>query len=132
MKGVIAGDQSGISKEVNWTGGGDFIYVQLAKWNEEAKEKIAAEKSYDELVKLFDLLYKRYFLNYNVKAKDFKESIIEDNEFKKLSLEKQKEIFGKMLDLNQMYINFSERNDKKYELSPKDIELSEEFYNVKN
>ncbi len=132
MKGVIAGDQSGISKEVNWTGGGDFIYVQLAKWNEEAKEKIAAAKSYDELVKLFDLLYKRYFLNYNVKAKDFKESIIEDNEFKKLSLEKQKEIFGKMLDLNQMYINFSERNDKKYELSPKDIELSEEFYNVKN
>lgn len=132
MKGVIAGDQTGISKEVNWKGGGDFVYVQLAKWNEEAKEKIAEAKSYDELVKLFDLLYERYFLNYNVKAKDFKESTIQDNEFRKLSLEKQKEIFGKMLDLNQMYINFSERNDEKYELSQKDIELSEKFYNVKN
>lgn len=132
MKGVIAGDPTGISKTINWKGGGDFIYTQLAKWNEEAKEKIAEAKSYDELVKLFSLLYEKYFLNYNVKAKDFKESIIENTEFQKLSINKQKEIFGKMLDLNQMYINFSERNDKKYELSPKDIELSEEFYNVKN
>ncbi|MDP2642517.1 MAG: site-specific DNA-methyltransferase [Candidatus Peregrinibacteria bacterium] len=132
MKGVIAGDPTGISKTINWKGGGDFIYTQLAKWNEEAKEKISEAKSYDELVKLFSLLYEKYFLNYNVRAKDFKESIIENNEFKKLSLERQKEIFGKMLDLNQMYINFSERNDKKYELTSRDIELSEKFYNVKN
>ena len=132
MKGVIAGDQTGISKEINWKGGGDFVYMQLAKWNEEAKEKITEAKSYDELVNLFSSLYEKYFLNYNVRAKDFKESIIENNEFKKLPLERQKEIFGKMLDLNQMYINFSERNDKKYELSSKDIELSEEFYNAKN
>jgi len=36
---------------------------------------------------------------------------------------------SKMLDMNQMYVNFSERADKKYKLSKEDIKLSEEFYN---
>jgi adenine-specific DNA-methyltransferase len=131
MKGVVAGDRTGISKEVNWKGGGDFIYVQLAKWNEEAKENIAETKNYDELVKLFGTLYEKFFLNYNVRVKDFKEDIIKSKEFKELSLGEQKKIFVRMLDLNQMYINFSERNDKKYDLSKEDITLSEKFYNKK-
>jgi adenine-specific DNA-methyltransferase len=131
MKGVIAGDNTGISKEVGWKGGGDFIYIQLAKWNEEAKEKIIETKSYEELVKLFSGLYKHYFLNYNVRVKDFEESVIKSDEFKKLSLADQKKMFAKMLDLNQMYVNFSERNDKKYNLSKNDIALSEEFYGKK-
>jgi hypothetical protein len=128
---VIAGDNTGISKEVGWKGGGDFIYIQLAKWNEEAKEKIIETKSYEELVKLFSGLYKHYFLNYNVRVKDFEESVIKSDEFKKLSLADQKKMFAKMLDLNQMYVNFSERNDKKYNLSKNDIALSEEFYGKK-
>ena len=27
-------DQGGISKAVGWRGGGDFIYLKLAKWNQ--------------------------------------------------------------------------------------------------
>ncbi len=128
LKEVIKGDQSGISKNVNWQGGGDFIYLELAKWNEEAKEKILNAKSLDELVKLFDELYERYFLNYNVKTKEFKEKIVKEDEFKKLSLDEQKKLFVEMLDMNQMYVNFSERNDKKYGLSADDIKISEMFY----
>ncbi len=131
LRGVIAGDKTGISKEVNWKGGGDFIYVQLAKWNEEAKEKILKAKSLSELEKLFDELYECYFLNYNVKTKEFKEKTTKEEEFKKLSLDKQKKFFVEMLDMNQMYVNFSERADKKYNLSKEDIVLSEEFYNAK-
>ena len=131
MKGVVAGDKTGISKEVNWKGGGDFIYIQLAKWNEEAKVKITEAKSYEELAKLFGGLCEKYFLNYNVRVKDFKESVIKSEEFKKLSLIEQKKMFVKMLDLNQMYVNFSERNDEKYDLAKEDIALSEEFYKQK-
>lgn len=105
-----------------------FIYLELAKWNEEAKEKILNAKSLDELVKLFDELYERYFLNYNVKTKEFKEKIIKEEDFKKLSLDEQKKLFVEMLDMNQMYVNFSERNDKKYGLSAEDIKISEMFY----
>lgn len=131
LKNVINGDQSGISKSIGWKGGGDFVYVELAKWNAEAKEKILKAKSLDELEKLFDELYERYFLNYNVKTKEFKEKTIKEEEFKKLGLDKQKKLFVEMLDMNQMYVNFSERADKKYNLSKEDIALSEEFYNAK-
>jgi adenine-specific DNA-methyltransferase len=131
LKNVINGDQSGISKSVNWKGGGDFIYLELAKWNEEAKEKILKAKNLEELEKLFDELYERYFLNYNVKTKEFKEKTLKEEGFKKLSLDEQKKLFVEMLDMNQMYVNFSERADKKYNLSKDDIVLSEEFYNEK-
>jgi len=131
LNNVLRGDTTGISKEVDWQGGGDFIYVELAKWNEEAKEKILRAKSLNELEKLFDELYERYFLNYNVKTKEFKEKMIKEEEFKKLGLDKQKKLFVEMLDMNQMYVNFSERADKKYNLSKEDIALSEEFYNAK-
>lgn len=131
LKNVVHGDQSGISKSVNWQGGGDFIYLELAKWNEEAKEKILKAKSLEELEKLFDELYERYFLNYNVKTKEFKEKILKEEEFKKLGLDGQKKLFVEMLDMNQMYVNFSERADKKYNLSKEDIVLSEVFYGYK-
>jgi len=131
LQNVIKGEQRGISKSVNWQGGGEFIYFELAKWNEEAKEKILKSKSLTELVKLFDELYERYFLNYNVKTKEFKDKILKEEGFKNLSLDEQKKLFVEMLDMNQMYVNFSERADKKYNLSEKDIKLSEEFYLAK-
>ena len=39
--------------EEDWKGGGDFIYFELAEYNEEAKNKIDTCKSYKELKKLF-------------------------------------------------------------------------------
>jgi adenine-specific DNA-methyltransferase len=108
-----------------------FVSLELMKWNEEIKEKILNAKNLKELVSLFDEIYEKYFLNYNVKTKEFKEKTLKEEGFKKLSLDKQKKLFVGMLDMNQMYINFSERNDKKYNLKKEDIELSEKFYNKK-
>jgi len=131
QKKVIAGEQGGISKSIKWQGGGNFVYFELAKWNEEAKEKFLKAKNFTELKKLFNELYEKYFLNYNVKTKEFKEKIINEGDFKKLELDKQKRLFVEMLDMNQMYVNFSERADSKYKLFKEDIALSEDFYNVK-
>ena len=52
LKNVVKDDTTGISKQINWRGGGDFIYFELAEYNEEAKNKIDACKSYKELKKL--------------------------------------------------------------------------------
>jgi len=131
LKNVINGDSSGVSKTVNWQGGGDFIYFELAKWNEKAKEEIQNTKDLPALIKLFDTLYERYFLNYNVKIKDFKEKIIKEEEFKKLTLAQQKQMFLTMLDLNQMYVNESEMADKKYGISTEDQKLTKAFYSKK-
>jgi len=108
-----------------------FIYLELAKWNEQAKEEIQNAKDLPALVKLFDTLYERYFLNYNVKIKDFKEKIIKEENFKILTLPQQKKMFLTMLDLNQMYVNESEIADKKYGISPEDQKLTKAFYSKK-
>ena len=125
---VLDGEEGGISKEVDWKGGGDFIYFELAEYNEEAKNKIDACKSYKELKKLFTELTEYYFLNYNVSVKQFNDQILDDKDFQELSLEEQKTLFKALLDNNQLYIPHKEQEDGKYNLSKEDQELTSEFY----
>jgi len=132
LKNVINGDQSGISKYINWQGGGSFVYAELAKNNETAKERIDACNSLEELVQLFEELNTRYFLDYNVRIKDFKENVIKEEAFINLSLSRQKELFKRMLDNNQLYVNLSEVEDARYNLSEDAIRLTKDFYQIKN
>jgi len=129
LKKVIDGEQGGISKSVNWQGGGDFIYFELAKWNETAKEIILESESLEELENFFDEMYERYFLNYNLKIKEFKEKVLKEENFRNLSLDEQKKIFIAMLDNNQMYVNKTEMADKKFGISEEDQNLTNQFYN---
>ncbi len=128
---AIQGEEKGISKSVQWQGGGSFIYFELAKWNEQAKEEINKAKDFKALVKMFDLLYERYFLNYNLKIKDFKEKILNEDNFKSLDLSKQKRMFLTMLDLNQMYVQESEMADKRFSINKLDQKLTQSFYEKK-
>lgn len=125
---VINADQQGISKKVNWKGGGDFIYFELAEYNEEAKNKIDACKSYKALKKLFTELTEYYFLNYNLSVKQFNDQILDDKDFQDQPLEEQKILFKALLDNNQLYIPHAEQEDGKYNLSKEDQELTNEFY----
>ena len=129
LKKVIEGEQGGISKSVNWQGGGDFIYFELAKWNETAKERILACESLEQLETFFDEMYERYFLNYNLKIKEFREKVLQEENFRKLSLDEQKKIFIAMLDNNQVYVNKTEMADKKFGISEDDQNLTSQFYN---
>lgn len=117
--------QAVLEKEKNDS---SFVYCELAKWNETAKDKINTCETLEALIKFFDELYERYFLNYNVKIKEFKEKIILEGNFKNLDLDKQKQLFLTMLDLNQMSVNKSEMADSKYGLSENDQNLTKDFY----
>ncbi|WP_413533737.1 DNA methyltransferase [Empedobacter brevis] len=132
LKNVINGDQSGISESVNWQGGGSFVYAELAKNNETAKERIEACDSLEELLQLFEELNTRYFLDYNVRIKDFKENVVKEEAFINLSIARQKVIFKRMLDNNQLYVNLSEVEDARYNLSEDAIRLTKDFYQIKN
>ena len=63
-----------------------FITFELAEYNEEAKNKIDACKSYKELKKLFTELTDYYFLNYNVSVKQFNDEILDDKDFQELPI----------------------------------------------
>lgn len=131
LQNVINGDQTGISKSVGWKGGGSFVYMELAKYNQAAKELIEACAGLEELAELFDTLYSKYSLHYNVRIKEFKEVIIREERFKALPADRQKEIFCRMLDNNQLYVHKDEMEDGKYGLSREDIALTKDFYREK-
>ena len=131
LQNVINGDKTGISEIINWNGGGEFIYCELAPYNEKAKEEINNCNTLDEIEKLFDILYDKYFLNYNLKIKEFKGKVMKEENFKALTLEQQKEMFLTMLDLNQMYVQYSEMTDSKYGIDKVSQELTNKFYSDK-
>ena len=109
--------------------GGSFVYLELAKKNETALEQISACKSLEELTELFDELCSKYFLHYNVRVKEFRKEI-ESERFKQLNLKQQKEMFSRMLDLNQLYVNTDDRHDKNTGLTEDDIAITEDFYQL--
>ena len=128
LKKVIGGEQGGISKAVEWEGGGSFIYFELAKWNEQAKTQILACQSLAALTTFFDEMVDKYFLNYNLKINEFRAKIMHEENFLNLPLEQQKAMFLTMLDLNQMFVCRSEMGDGKFGLGEKDQKLTKAFY----
>nr|WP_282706460.1 site-specific DNA-methyltransferase [Haemophilus influenzae] len=134
LKKVIKGEQGGISKAVNWQGGGEFVYAELAPFNETAKQQILACENLGDIKTLFNELYERYFLKYNVSVDEFSQ-MINEPEFQALPLDEQKQMVLEMLDLNQMYVSLSEMDDEQFAgcLNDDDKALSRAFYqSVKN
>lgn len=125
LKNVIEGDQSGISKAVDWKGGGDFVYCELMQWNEKYLEEIKKSKDSKELIKIWNLMKEKAFLSYKVSPDKFDKEI---KEFEKLKLEDQKKFLIECLELNQLYVNLSEIDDKIYGVSKEDKELNKKFY----
>ena len=81
LKKVINSEQGGISKAVNWQGGGSFTYLELKKYNQTFIEHIEAAKNSKQLLKIWEQMKAKSFLNYNVDLKK-QDAHIED--FKQL------------------------------------------------
>jgi adenine-specific DNA-methyltransferase len=123
---VIKGDTSGISKSVNWKGGGDFIYCELMKYNEAFMERIQAAKNSKELLKIWREMAEGSFLNWYVNSEMPDEAI---KDFEAINdLKKQKKLLAELLDKNQLYVNLSEINDAQFKVSKEDKALNKAFY----
>jgi adenine-specific DNA-methyltransferase len=125
LKNVINGDQTGISKEVGWKGGGDFVYMELARWNENFVEKIQEAKTKEELKQLWKTMKEKAFLSYKVDIKTIDENA---KDFEDLSIENQKRFLLECLDKNHLYVNYSEIDDEEYDISKEDKKVNKEFY----
>ncbi|MEJ5305728.1 MAG: site-specific DNA-methyltransferase [Ignavibacteria bacterium] len=125
LKNVINGDQTGISKVVGWEGGGDFVYLELMKWNENFADEIKRAKTKDELKKLWEIMKEKAFLSYKVDIKAIDEHA---KDFDDLSIEDQKRFLYECLDKNHWYVNYSEIDDEIYQVSEEDKKLNREFY----
>lgn len=125
LQNVIKGDQSGISKSVNWKGGGSFIYCELMQYNEAYIDRIQKARTTKDLLTIWNEMQVKAFISYKVDPKAINENI---SDFEKLSLDEQKRFLIEVLDKNQLYVNYSEIDDKEYGVSDTDKKLNRKFY----
>ncbi len=128
LKKVIDGEQGGVSKELNWQGGGSFVYFELKKYNQAFIEQIASASSATQLLEIWEQMKAKSFLNYNVDIKKQDEHL---EEFKALSLAEQKQHLCELLDKNQLYVNLSSLNDSDFACTEDEKKVTKDFYQIK-
>lgn len=128
LKNVINGDESGVSKTLNWKGGGEFVYLELKKYNQTFIEQIESAKDTKGVLKIWEEMKAKSFLNYNVDIQKQEEHI---EEFKVLTLAEQKQHLVELLDKNQLYVNLSSLNDKDFVVSAEEKKVTQDFYQLK-
>jgi adenine-specific DNA-methyltransferase len=124
LKNVINGENSGISKVVDWKGGGSFVYAELMKLNQIYVDSIRAVSTEEEIISIWRKLVESPYLSYRVN-KDFN---LDSLGFRELSTDEQKKFLLEVLDKNQLYVNYSEIDDADFSVSEKEKELNHSFY----
>lgn len=127
LKNVINGDRTGISKSVDWKGGGSFVFCELAQANEIFAQRIQFAASKDELSSIWKEMKETSFISYKVDPKEVDNKV---NEFDQLSLEDQKKFLTQVLDKNMLYIPYSEMDDETYNISAEVKALNHKFYSL--
>jgi len=128
LKNVINRDTTGISKLVDWQGGGEFVYLELKKYNQTFIEQIEEAKDTEALLQIWEQMKAKSFLNYNVDIKKQEDHL---EEFKALSLAEQKQHLCELLDKNQLYVNLSSLNDKDFACTEDEKKVTKDFYQIK-
>lgn len=123
LEKVIAGEQGGISPDVDWKGGGSFVYCELKNDAQDFVNKIEIAGTTDQLLELFEIAKKSSFISYRVDPKKLKSV-----EFKELSFAEQKQLLREIIDNNNLYVNYSDIEDASYSMSTEDIALNRLFY----
>ena len=126
LQKVIAGEQGGISKDVDWHGGGSFVYAELMEKNQGYLKDLLAAKDINEL----DAVYKRMKVGADFDFRVDLDKYENDAERKALSFEEQKQLLVKLLDKNQLYYNFNNIDDADVRdlISDKDYQFNQSFY----
>lgn len=125
---VIEGEQGGVSSEIGWKGGGSFVYCELAKANENYREKIVNAKNEETLNFIWNSMQSTNFLSYKI---DPSKIDISSKDYKALNIEEKKRFLIECLDMNQLYIPLADMENPDYTISEQDRELTKEFYGIK-
>ncbi len=115
-----------VQKVIEQNKQGTFTYLELKKHNQTFIEQIEQAKDSKSLLKIWQEMKAKSFLNYNVDLKKQEEHI---EEFKQLELSQQKEHLLELLDKNQLYVNLSSVNDKDFAVSEAETQVTKDFYN---
>jgi len=121
---VLEGEGGGISKAVNWGGGGAFIYCELKENAHALIEKVqsASEENIQEVKRL---IFSNECITPYITKEDLKNV---EGDFDVLTLKKKQDILLKLINKNMLYLNYSDIDDESISLSECDREFNISFY----
>ena len=123
---VIEGEQTGISKAVNWKGGGSFIYCELLENANLIINKINLATE-NNIFEVKEEIYSDERIIPYVTREELKKA---DENFRYLSLEEKKMALINIVDKNKLYVNYSDIEDETFEITKNDKKFSESFYKI--
>ena len=122
---TIMHDSRGISSEVNWQGGGSFVYCELANANQNFVDEIQSASSLYEIKDIYLRIIETGFISSKVNPRNINDNV---EDFYALSLEDQKCFLMELLDKNLLYVNYCDIDDEEYAISDEDKEFTRNFY----
>lgn len=122
---VINGEAAGVSKEVNWHGGGSFVYCELAQLNDKYVEAITKAENDDQLKSVWFEIAKSGFISSYVSPQEIDPNA---DDFKSLSFDDKKRLFLALLDKNMLYVNYCDIDDETYDISEANKAFTNSFY----
>lgn len=131
MEKIVDGkDPDGITSIANWNGGGAFVTFELQKSNALYFDKISKADDAECVSLLNEILSDPFALNYRCDA--FKAKSEEGlKEFKDLSIDDKKRLLFELIDVNTLYVNYSELDDARYKIDESTKKFLRSFYEVK-
>ncbi|ENZ5592800.1 DNA methyltransferase [Enterococcus faecalis] len=125
LQKVIEGEQGGISKEVNWQGGGSFVYAELMEKNTGFIKEIVNAEYMTDLQAIFKRMMETADFDFRVDLEE-----VQKDDLWQLAIDDQKRLLIKVIDKNQLYYNYSEIDDKNVRdlISNNDYEFNKSFY----
>lgn len=127
LKKVIAGEQGGISKDVNWQGGGSFVYAELMEKNQGYLKDVQQAETTKQLEDVVNRMIE------GGADFDFRvdiEKVLQDPEYQAMALADKKQLIVKVIDKNQLYYAYSDMDDRDVQelMSDSDIAFNKSFY----
>lgn len=131
LQKVIEGEQGGVSKEVEWQGGGSFVYAELFPKNMGYLQDIIQAKTINDLQSVYDRMQTGVRDSEAPADISFRADLskIEWNPTR-TKFDDQQRLLIKLLDKNGLYYNYSEIDDADVHefLSDNDYKFNQCFY----
>ncbi len=124
LKATLNGEQGGISKDVDWQGGGSFVYCELKELNQKYIDEIMVADD-DKLVELYPQITESEFISYKVDINKLKNS---KQDFKDLSTEDKRRFLIEVLDKNLLYVNYCDMEDEELAVTEEEKVFTKSFY----
>jgi len=127
LRNVVDGDVTGISQDVNWQGGGSFVYCELMEQNEAVASALQAANTSEEVQIILNRVTNDGLIIPSVLPDDLRAHM---DEFAQMPLEQQKRLVMEIIDKNRLYVNLCDMDDEELAVSDADKAFTRSFYRM--